>query len=201
MPGIDQGIAVLNAEVPVVDVVQEHVDPRQVVRGQVDLLPVEPVANPVWPENLGELQQQRPRPAGRVVDLVHRGLADHRKPGQQFRDLLRGVILPAGLACLRGIHAHEVFVGVPEKVDRVVLEITQRQIADRVQELDEFPVALEHRRSKLGAIDVKVIEQTLQRALGRRADRRPLDVAEYPLQGLVQFLVPGRPLADIGEQL
>ena len=72
---------------------------------------------------------------------------------------------------------------------------------DRVQELDEFRVALVHRRAELGAVDVKVVEQTLQRALGCRAARGILDVAEYPLQGLVQFLIPGRPLADIGKQL
>ena len=52
-------VAVGEIEVGVVDVMQEHVDPREVVRGQIDLLTVEPLADVVLAEHLVELQQQR----------------------------------------------------------------------------------------------------------------------------------------------
>ena len=41
----------------VVDVVKEHVDPAQVVGGQVNFLPVEPLPHVVFPEDLRELQE------------------------------------------------------------------------------------------------------------------------------------------------
>ena len=47
----------LNVELLVVDVVQEHVDPSQVVRGQIDLLPKEALSHVVLAKHLGELQQ------------------------------------------------------------------------------------------------------------------------------------------------
>ena len=47
-----------DAEVGEVDVVQEHVDPAQVVGGQVDLLAEEPAAHVLLTEDLRELQQQ-----------------------------------------------------------------------------------------------------------------------------------------------
>jgi hypothetical protein len=59
---VDQGVAVGDVELLEVHVVQEHVDPREVVGGQVDLLPVEALPDVLLAEHLGELQQQRPGP-------------------------------------------------------------------------------------------------------------------------------------------
>ena len=83
MGRVDQGVAVGNVELLVVDVVQEHVDPAQVVGGQVDLLAKEPLTHVFLAQHLGELQQQRTRAARRVVHLVHFGLANHRDTGEQ----------------------------------------------------------------------------------------------------------------------
>ena len=47
-----------NVEVVEVDVVQEHVDAAEVVRGDVLILPVESVANVLPADDLGEFQQE-----------------------------------------------------------------------------------------------------------------------------------------------
>ena len=87
-----------DVELLVGHVVEEHVDAREVVGGQVDLLTVEPLPHLAVAEHLRELQQQRPGPAGGVVDLIDLGLAGDRDLGQQLGDLLRRVVLAAGLA-------------------------------------------------------------------------------------------------------
>jgi hypothetical protein len=56
--GVDQGVTQLDVEFVVIDVVQEHVHPRQVVRGVVDFLPKKTVFNDVCIEVLFCLQQQ-----------------------------------------------------------------------------------------------------------------------------------------------
>lgn len=54
----------------VVDVVEEHVDPGQVVGRQIDLLTEEPLTHIVLAQNLRELQQQRGGAGGRVAQPV-----------------------------------------------------------------------------------------------------------------------------------
>ena len=95
---VDQRVAVGDLELLVRDVVQEHVDPAQVVGGQVDLLAEVALPHLAVAEDLLVLQQHRPGPTGRVIDLVDLGLADDGDPGQELGDLLRGVVLTAGLA-------------------------------------------------------------------------------------------------------
>ena len=119
---VDQGVAVGDVELLVRDVVQEHVDPAQVVGGQVDLLAEVALPHLAVAEDLLVLQQHRPRAAGRVVDLVDLGLADDRDPRQELGDLLRRVVLAARLAGRRGVHLHEVLVGVAEQVVVVLAE-------------------------------------------------------------------------------
>lgn len=75
---IGESIAVRKVEVLVVDVVQEHIDARQVVRGQVDFLPIEPLPNVLFSEHLRKLQQQRARTNGRVDE------PDGPQPGTAF---------------------------------------------------------------------------------------------------------------------
>ena len=128
-------------------------------------------------------------------------LADDGDPGQQLGDLLRREELAAGLAGARGVHGHQVLVGVTERVDGVVGEVAEVQIADRVEQLDQLLVALRDRVAELGAVDVEVVEQTLEVVLAVGADRRAFDVREHPLQRLVQVLVVAGPLADVDEQL
>ena len=72
-----QGVAQLNVEFVIVDVVQKHVHPRQVVSGVVDLLAEKTVFNNVFVKLLFGLQQQRTGAAGRVIDLIDGGLFVH----------------------------------------------------------------------------------------------------------------------------
>ena len=79
---VGQGVAQLDVELVVVDVVQEHVHPRQVVRRVVDLLAKEPVLNDMGVKVLLRLQQQRTAAAGGVVDLVDAWFACASPTGQ-----------------------------------------------------------------------------------------------------------------------
>ena len=150
-----------DAEVGEVDVVQEHVDPAQVVGGQVDLLAEEPAAHVLLIEYLCELQQQRARAAGRVVDAVDALLAHHRDAGQHLADLLRREELTTRFARMRGVHRHEVLVSVAEGVDRG-LPVGQVQVPDRLHEPRELVIALGHRAAQLRGVHVYVVEQAPQ---------------------------------------
>jgi hypothetical protein len=87
-------------------------------------------------------------------------------------DLLRREELAAGLAGARGIHRHEVLVGVAEGVDGVVGEGAEVEVADGVEQLDELLVALGHGGAELGAVDVEVVEEALEVVLAVGADGR-----------------------------
>ena len=66
-----------------------------------------------------DLQQQRARAAGRVIDRgVVAGLrvADAEDLGDDATDFGGGVELPLALAALRGEVPHEIFVGVAEQI-------------------------------------------------------------------------------------
>lgn len=147
-----------DAEVGEVDVVQEHVDPAQVVGGQVDLLAEEPSVHVLLTEHLRELQKQRARPAGRVVDTVDTLLTHDRDASQHLADLLRGEELTARLARVRRVHRHEVLVGVAERVDRG-LPVGQVQVPDRLHEPRELVIALGHRAAQFRGVHVHVVEQ------------------------------------------
>lgn len=75
------------------------------------------------------------------------------------------------------------------------------QVADRVEQLDDLPVALGDRRAELGAVDVQVVEQPLEVVLTGRAKSRRLDVGEDLRKRLVEVLVVPGSLADVGEQV
>ena len=60
LPSLLFGVAVGNVELLEVHVVQEHVDPAQVVRREVDLLAEVALADLAGAQDLVELQQQRP---------------------------------------------------------------------------------------------------------------------------------------------
>ena len=63
---------------------------------------------------------------------------------------IRDRVLTTGFARLGGIHLHEVLVGVTKQVDGVILETSQRQIAHRVKNLDQFLISLRDRRPPNG---------------------------------------------------
>ena len=87
---IDEGIAQLNVKFVVIDVVQKHVHPRQVVSGVVDFLPPKPFCDDVCVKMLFGLEQERTRATGGVVDFVDLILLVHGELGDELRDVLRG---------------------------------------------------------------------------------------------------------------
>ena len=72
MAGILQCVALLDVEMVVVDIVQEHIHTAEVISLQVDFLTEEAVDDIPCAEYLLELKEQRTAPTGRVIDLVDR---------------------------------------------------------------------------------------------------------------------------------
>ena len=70
-----------------------------------------------------------------------------------------------------------------------------------MEQFDELLVAARHRRAEFRAVDVKVVEETLEVVLAGRADGRGLDIPEDPGEGLVEIRVLGGSPTDIGEEL
>ena len=95
---------------------QEHVDAAQVVRRQVDLL-TKVLTAARRPEKLRELQEQGPRARARVVHASYIGAPVQREGCENLRNFLGRVELAARLARTRGVHGHQVLVGVAEGVD------------------------------------------------------------------------------------
>ena len=72
-------------ELIVVNVVQEHVDTAEVVGGKVNLLTIETLTHIVLAEYLCRLQEQRPRTASRVIDLIDFALAKSCQTGESVK--------------------------------------------------------------------------------------------------------------------
>lgn len=199
--GVGEGVPVGDVELVIVDVVEEHVDPAEVVGGQVDLLAKETLAHHIPAQDLGSLQQQGARATGRVVDLVDLRLLPNGNTGEQFRDFLGGEVFPAALACVGGIHAHEVFVGVPEGVNGVVLVVAQLHVPYTVEELDQLFIPLGYGSPQFVAVDVDVIKEALEVILALAALGGVFNGLEDGGQGFVEVLVLGCSGTDIGKQL
>ena len=199
--GVGEGVPVGNVKLVVVDVVEEHVDPAEVVGGQVDLLAKETLAHHIPAQDLGSLQQQGAGATGGVVDFVDLALVPDGDAGEQFRHFLGGEVFPAALACVGGVHAHKVFVGVPEGVNGVVLVVAQLHVAYPVEELDQLFVPLGHGGPQLVAVDVDVIKEALEVILALAALGGVFNGLEDGGQGLVEVLVLGCSGTDIGKQL
>ena len=155
--------------------VQEHVDAAQVVGSRVDLLAEVALADVLGAQDLGELEQQRARAAGRVVYLVDGGLVADDDAREQLRDLLRGEELTARLARAAGVHVHEVLVGVAEQVDLCVAHTSEVQVADAGDDLGQAGDALLERGAEFVGGHVHVVEQALEVLLGRATHARPFD--------------------------
>ena len=56
--GIRQRISQRDVELIVVNIMQKHIDTAEIVRCQVDFLPVEALTHLIFSENLGKLQKQ-----------------------------------------------------------------------------------------------------------------------------------------------
>ena len=116
------------------DVVQKHVDSAKVVRRDVDLLPVESIPDGLFAEDFFRFEQQGTGTACRVVHFVDFGFSHRTDSGQQFRHIGRRKELAAGFSGRRGVHGHQVFVGVAKGIDVVIFHIAKVHVGNAVQE-------------------------------------------------------------------
>ncbi len=201
MLGVEERVAQGDIELVVADVVQEHVDTAEVVGGQVDLLPVEALAHVLLAENFGEIQQQRARTAGRVVDFVDFAFSDQGQAGEELGNVLGGEELAAALASAGSVHGHQVFVGIAKSVDVIVFIDAKFHLAHAVHQGDQAFVAFYHGRTELVAVDVHVVEETLEVLFAFRALRGSLDIAENAREGHVEIRVVRGLFANVLKEL
>ena len=124
-------------------VVQDHVHARQTAGGRVLFLTVERDGRPRF---IPDLEQQRPRTAGRVVDGCRRArlrLMDADDLRHNAADFGGRVELSLAFAALGGEVAHQVFVGIPQNVIALgaVLGEIQRLV---LEDGDQVGQALHH---------------------------------------------------------
>ena len=192
---VAQGVALL--VLPHRDAVQDHVDARDVVGGDVGLLPVQeqlPHVAAVLLDVADALQQQAAGAAGPVADAHARLGFQHL--GHEKADFGGGVELAAGFAGLAGEVADQVFVGVAEQVvgDVGAVEGLAAEVVDQVDQLvaGQFVLFVEVDLAGEDAVEV-----VLPVGIG------PLDgehgvverLPELPLGG-ARHLVPGRRLGN-----
>ena len=79
--------------------------------------------------------------------------------------------------------------------------LSETHVADAVEQLDEFCVALGDGCAELVAVHVEILEESRQIALARRARRRAFDVMKDALQCFVEVFVRGRISPHIGKKL
>ncbi len=194
-------VAQCDIELLVVNIMQEHIDTAQVVGRAVNLLPVETLPHILLAYDLRHLQQQRTRPAGGVVHLLHLPLAVRGNLCQQAAYLLRRKELAARLARIAGIHRHQILIGVAKSVNLMLLRRPQVHIANGIQNSRKSLVALLHRVAEFARIDIQVLEQTPHIVLTRRPHRRLLDSRKDRRQRLVEVRVVLRAAAHISEEL
>lgn len=202
MVRLEQRIAVAYIKVRVIDIVQEHIDATQVVRGDILLLTEEPFLDIVFAQNLGEFQQQRPRTACRVVDLIDIFAAVGDYARQQLRHLLRGEEFAATLAGVGGVHRHQVLVGVAEDVYLIFAVLSfEVYIAYIIQNLGQLLVALVHGAAQFIGIDIDVRKKAFEVVLALRAYGRGFYGLESIVEGYIEVRVILGVLAHIAEQL
>ena len=85
--------------------------------------------------------------ASRIIDLIDRGLPDRPEPHQELRHIRRGEELAAALSGVRGIHGHQILIGIPEGIDIVV-----RHRADIHARRSEF-ISCHHKIHKIHVPD------------------------------------------------
>jgi len=198
---LGQRVAELDVELVVVDVVQEHVHPRQVVRGVVDFLPIEAFFDDVVVELLLGLQQQRAGTAGRVVDLVDAGLPMHRQSGNQLGDLLRGEELAAGFPRIGRVVGNQELVGIAEQVDVAGVEPPKIQLRHPFEHLGQAFVLVFDGIAQAVAGGVEIRKQPFDVVLGRVAVRRGFDGLEDIGKVRIQAFVGAGLGHDVDEQL
>ena len=180
---------------------EEHIYPAQVVGGQVDFLSKEPLSYIVLTQYLCCFQKEGTRTTGWVIDLVYLGLSNSGQLGQELTHFLGCIILTTRLACIAGIHTHQVLIGISKGIYGVVLVVSQFHRLDTPQQLDQFFISLDDSCSQLVGIDIQVCKQSLEVILTLCALCRVLNGCKDALQGHIQVGVSITNLADILKEL
>lgn len=109
----------------------------------MDFLPQEAHTYVLLAQQLGKLQQQGTRTAGRVVHFVYLRLSYGNDACQEVADFLRREELAARFPGIAGIHGHQELVSVAEHVYLVVdIVAFQVKAAYLVEDFAEHFVAL-----------------------------------------------------------
>ena len=205
--GIEQGIFALDIKLIKIHIVQKHINAAKVIGGDVNLLPEEADFDCIFAHHLQRLQQQRTRTAGRVIDLVDLCLTYGAQPGQQFRHVSGGEELTTGLACVGGIHGHQVFVGITEGVNIMILYGAKVHVVYAIQQLGQALIPLGDGAAQLVAVDVEVIKEAVEVPFRGAALGGLHDMSEDLLQFLIQAnfiasrVLPGFILDSLGTDI
>ena len=179
---------------------QEHVNTAEVIGRNIDFLTIETVADSIPAQKLSTFEQQRAGAAGRVISLIDFLLAYRAQARKQHTYFRRGKELAAAFAGTGCIHAHKVFISITKGINGMVVNITKVHILHAVKQLCKALVALRYGRTKLIAVNVKIIEQTGEIRLRLTSLGRTLDVVEDTFQTFVKVLVIGCISANIAKE-
>ena len=197
----DQGVAKFDIELVIVDVVQKHIHPRQVVSGVVDLLAEEALFNNMGVGVFFGLQQQRAGAAGGIVDFVDAGLLVQGDLRNQPGDMGGSEKLATGFTRIGGVVANQELVGIAEQVDVVVFKIAKVEPGHSFEYGRKAAVFVFDRIAKAVAGGIEIGKQALDVVLRRVAAGRGFDFREDPGQIGIQVLVAVGVFGDIGKQL
>ena len=141
----EQCITQRDAEMIIVDVVQEHVDATEVVGRLVDLLTEETLLHVLFADDFCNLHEKRTGTAGGVIDLAHLGLVERCDTCKELADLLWCEELTAGLACIACVHLHEELIRIAERINSVLFRSVEIHVSNRIQNTCETLVTLINR--------------------------------------------------------
>lgn len=68
------------------------------------------------------------------INPAYPGFAEHRQPGYQFRNILGSEEFTPRFSSRRGIHSHQIFVGITESINIGILLVTQFQVRDSIKQ-------------------------------------------------------------------
>lgn len=196
--GIGERIVAGNIELVRSEVVQEHVDSAKIVSCDVNFLPEETEFDVFPAENFNGVQEQGAGAASRIVNLVDFRFVDGTEPREEFGDFSGRKELAAGLASVGGVHGHQIFVGVADSVNRVIVEI---HFSNAVENFNKALVPFGDSAAELVAVYVEVIEQALETVFKNAAPGRFFNVAENFFKRLIQISVARGIPVDVDEEL
>ena len=129
---IRQGVVANDIEFVGLNAMQKHVDAAEVIGRDVDFLTEKAAIHAVLAEDFHGFQEQRAAAASGIVDLIDLLLADGAEFGQELRHLGGSEELASGLAGIRRIHRHQIFIGVAEGIDIMIFHRSEFHVGNAV---------------------------------------------------------------------